>query len=65
MAQVAETMHKDSCMCSKSELDLFSVPPTQVVMENGFWEDADPITRGWRHSSWTFKPLDACIVLTS
>jgi hypothetical protein len=39
-----ETMHKDSCMCSKSELDLFSVPPTQVVMENGFWEDADPIT---------------------
>ncbi|CAB3985402.1 Hypothetical predicted protein [Paramuricea clavata] len=25
-----ETMHKDSCMCSKSELDLFSIPPTQV-----------------------------------
>ena len=44
MAQVAETMHKDSCMCSKSELDLFSVPPTQVVMEKGFWEDVDPIT---------------------
>ena len=39
-----ETMHKDSCMCSKSELDLFSVPPTQVVMEKGFWEDVDPIT---------------------
>ena len=31
-------------MCSKSELDLFSVPPTQVVMEKGFWEDVDPIT---------------------
>ncbi len=44
LAQVAETMHKDSCMCSKSELDLFSVPPTQVVMEKGFWEDFDPIT---------------------
>ena len=44
MAQVAETMHTDSCMCSKSELDLFSVPPTQVVMEKGFWEDVDPIT---------------------
>ena len=42
MAQVAETMHKDSCMCSKSELDLFYVPPTQVVMEKGFWEDVDP-----------------------
>ena len=44
MAQVAETMHKDSCMCSKSDLDLFSVSPTQVVMEKGFWEDVDPIT---------------------
>ena len=44
MAQVAETMHKDSCMCSKSELDFFSVPPTQVVMEKGFWEDVDLIT---------------------
>ena len=31
-------------MCSKSELDLFSIPPTQVVMEKGFWEDVDPIT---------------------
>ena len=35
---------EDSCMCSKSELDLFSVPTTQVVMEKGFWEDVDPIT---------------------
>jgi hypothetical protein len=39
-----ETVHKDSCMCSKSELDLFSIPPTQVVMEKGFWKDVDPIT---------------------
>ena len=31
-------------MCVKSELDLFSVPPTQVEMEKGFWEDIDPIT---------------------
>ncbi|CAB4001004.1 uncharacterized protein F54H12.2-like [Paramuricea clavata] len=37
-------MRKDSCMRSKSELDLFSVPPTQVVMEKRYWEDADPIT---------------------
>ena len=37
-------MHKDSCACAKSELDLFSVPPTQVEMEKGFWEDIDPIT---------------------
>ena len=39
-----EAMHKDSCVCAKSELDLFSVPPTQVEMEKGFWEDTDPIT---------------------
>ena len=39
-----EAMHKDSCACAKSELDLFSVPPTQVEMEKGFWEDIDPIT---------------------
>jgi hypothetical protein len=31
-----ETMHKLSCMSSKSELDLFSIPPTQVVMEKDF-----------------------------
>ena len=31
-------------MCAKSELDLFSVPPTQVEMEKGFWEDVDTIT---------------------
>ena len=30
-----EAMHKDSCACAKSELDLFSVPPTQVEMEKG------------------------------
>jgi hypothetical protein len=44
MIQVAGTMHKDSCMCSKSKLDLFSVSPTPVVMEKGFGEDVDPIT---------------------
>ena len=39
-----EAMHKDSCACAKSELDLFSVPPTKVEMKKGFWEDIDPIT---------------------
>ena len=39
-----EAMHKDSCTYAKSELDLFSVPPTQIEMEKGFWEDIDPIT---------------------
>ena len=38
-----EAMHKDSCACAKSELDLFSVPPTQVEMEKGFWEGIELI----------------------
>ena len=44
MAQVFEAIHKDSCMCGKSELDLFTVPATQVEMNKGFWEDVDPVS---------------------
>jgi len=29
--------HEMSCECTKSELDLFSVPPTQTSMEQGSW----------------------------
>jgi hypothetical protein len=28
--------------CSKSELDLFTVPPTQVAVEEGIWDDIKP-----------------------
>ena len=44
MVQVFEAIHRDSCMCGKSELDLFSVPATQVEMNKGFWEDVDPVS---------------------
>ena len=44
MAQVFETIHKDSCQCGKSELDLFTVPATQVEMNKGFGEDIDPVS---------------------
>jgi len=30
-------MHEQSYECTKSELDLFSVPPTQTSMESGNW----------------------------
>ena len=43
MAQAVNTLHKDSCGCGKSELDLFSVPPTQIEMNKGFWESVDPV----------------------
>jgi hypothetical protein len=31
-------VHQNSCDCTKSELDLFGVPPTQTSVEHGYWE---------------------------
>ena len=31
-------VHENSCECTKSELDLFGVPPTQTSVEHGYWE---------------------------
>ena len=36
--------HDMSCECAKSELDLFSVPPTQTSMEQGSWVECHPLT---------------------
>ena len=39
--------------CTKSELDLFSVPPTQESLEKGLWIDHQPVSsvsdRGTHH----------------
>ena len=43
MSQTINGLHKDSCACGKSELDLFSVPPTKIEMNKGFWESIDPV----------------------
>ena len=37
-------VHDQSCQCTKSELDLFSVPPTQTSVEQGNWVEYHPIT---------------------
>jgi len=37
-------VHEQSCECTKSELDLFSVPPTQTSMEHGSWIEYRPLT---------------------
>ena len=37
-----DRQHRDSCECGKSELDLFSIPPTQTGMEYGYWTDSYP-----------------------
>ena len=36
-------VHSKSQECSKSELDLFSVPPTQVSLEKGYFMDHQPV----------------------
>ena len=43
MVQAVNVLHKDSCGCGKSELKLFTVPPTQIEMNKGFWESVDPV----------------------
>lgn len=37
-------LHTQSCACAKSELDLFSIPPTQTNIENGQWVHYKPIS---------------------
>ena len=37
-------VHADSCECAKSELDLFSVPPTQTSVESGRWVEYHPVS---------------------
>jgi hypothetical protein len=37
-------IHQDSCECTKSELDLFSMPPTQVSVDNGTFVEYHPIS---------------------
>jgi len=37
-------VHEQSCECTKSELDLFLVPPTQTSMEQGSWVEYHPPT---------------------
>ena len=37
-------VHSKSGECTKTELDLFSVPPTQVNLEKGLWVDHQPVS---------------------
>jgi hypothetical protein len=37
-------IHQDSCECTKSELDLFSTPPTQASADNGTFVEYHPIS---------------------
>lgn len=36
-------LHDRSCECLKSELDLFSIPPTKISIEQGQWVEYHPV----------------------
>src|SRR6478735_12593985 len=37
-------VHQQSCECLKTELDLFTIPPTQTSIESGGWVEYNPIS---------------------
>ena len=37
-------MHRDSCECSKTELDMFAMPPTMITMQEAQWVEHHPIS---------------------
>ncbi|CAH0384087.1 unnamed protein product [Bemisia tabaci] len=49
-------VHASSCDCSKSELDLFSLPPTQSHIEHGQWVMYKPIS-----SLQDQTPIEFCL----
>ncbi len=40
---MAEFLHPQSAECTKSELDLFQLPPTQTCIDQGYWHEVFPI----------------------
>ena len=47
-------VHPKSVECTKTELDLFSVPPTQVSLEKGHWIDHQPVSSVSENGPITF-----------
>ncbi|XP_046853033.1 uncharacterized protein F54H12.2-like [Xenia sp. Carnegie-2017] len=47
-------VHPKSAECTKTELDLFSVPPTQVSLEKGHWIDHQPVSSVSENGPITF-----------
>ena len=69
-------VHQNSCEYTKSELDLFGVPPTQTSVEHGYWEskgltsaltDQGPFVRICSQWSWRglHRPVQHLLVCGS
>ena len=52
-------VHPNSCECTKSELDLFGVPPTQTSVEHGYWEQKGLISALTDQGSYEFAVSEA------
>ena len=52
---MAHIIDRDSMMGSKSELDLFTVPPTQVGIERGSWVEIFPINTVTSEGPYQFR----------
>ena len=50
-------VHSRSAECSKSELDLFQVPPTQGSLNKSHWIDHQPVSSVTEHGLITFMSL--------
>lgn len=37
-------LHSQSCECVKTELDIFSLPPTQTSIQSGQWANYKPLS---------------------
>jgi hypothetical protein len=44
LVKTMNLVHSKSQECTKSELDLFSVSPTQISLEKGHWVDHQPVS---------------------
>ena len=55
-------IHEGSCEYTKSELDLFSVPPTQTSMEQGSWVENHPLTAVRDGGPIEFEMIVLCYV---
>ena len=53
-------VHASSCECNKSELDLFTVPPTQTAIEASQWIEHRPITSLTDHGTIEFVIMGSC-----
>lgn len=63
---MAKLIDELSSPSTKSELDLFSVPPTQVAVKRGFWDEVHPCNPVTNEGPFEFRiPGDPCFIQMS